>query len=95
MGSVKEQHLQHEKAGDQCLGRVVSRLDVNDASFAVSTPYFARDGVEGIREKVFELLKDFMVRGHGITGEIFHLLYYCFVTLLSFQFLGGDSAKAE
>ena len=64
MGSVKERYLQFEKAGDQYLGRVVSGLDVNDVSFAVSPPYFECDG--DVKEKILILLKDFTVGGHGI-----------------------------
>jgi len=48
MGSIKERYLQFEKAGDQYLGRVVSGLDVNDVSFAVSPPYFECNGPEGM-----------------------------------------------
>ncbi len=67
MGLVKEHYLQFKKAGDQYLGRVVSGLDVNDVSFAISPPYFECGDIEGdIREKIFILLKEFMVGGHGI-----------------------------
>jgi hypothetical protein len=79
MGSVKERYLQFEKAGDQYLGRVVSGLDVNDVSFAVSPPYFECDG--DVKEKILILLKDFTVGGHGIQGEIFQMLYFCFASL--------------
>jgi len=79
MGSVKERYLQFEKAGDQYLGRVVSGLDVNDVSFAVSPPYFECDG--DVKEKILTLLKDFTVVGHGIRGEIFQMLYFCFASL--------------
>jgi hypothetical protein len=43
MGHVKEHYLQYEKAGDQYLGRVVYRLDVNSANFAVSPPFLEFD----------------------------------------------------
>jgi len=61
MGSVKECYLQFEKAGDQYLGRVVSGLDVNDVSFAVSPPYFECDG--DVKENILTLIKDFTVGG--------------------------------
>ena len=79
MGSVKERYLQFEKAGDQYLGQVVSGLDVNDVSFAVLPPYFECDG--DMKEKILTLLKDFTVGGHGIRGEIFQVLYFCFASL--------------
>ena len=86
MGSVKERYLQFEKAGDQYLGRVVSGLDVNDVSFAVSPPYFECDG--DVKENIFTLIKDFTVGGHGIRGEIFQMLYFCFASLCyHFDFL--------
>jgi len=86
MGSVKEPYLQFEKAGDQYLGRVVSGLDVNDVSFAVSPPYFECDG--DVKENIFTLIKDFTVGGHGILGENFHMLYFCFASLCyHFDFL--------
>jgi len=79
MGSIKERYLQFEKAGDQYLGRVVSGLDVNDVSFAVSSPYFECNG--DVKEEILTLLKDFMVGGHGIRGEIWQVLYFCFTSL--------------
>jgi len=87
MGSVKERYLQFEKTGDQYLaGQVVSGLDVNDVSFAVSPPYFECDG--DVKEKILILLKDFTVGGHGIRGEIFQMLYFCFASLCyHFDFL--------
>ena len=86
MGSVKECYLQFEKAGDQYLGRVVCGLDVNDVSFAVSPPYFECDG--DVKAKILTLLKDFTVGGHGIRGEIFQMLYFCFASLCyHFEFL--------
>ena len=86
MGSVKERYLQFKKAGDQYLGRVVCGLDVNDVSFAVSPPYFECDG--DVKAKILTLLKDFTVGGHGIGGEIFQMLYFCFASLCyHFEFL--------
>ena len=86
MGSVKERYLQFEKAGDQYLGRVVSGLDVNDVSFAISPPYFECDCY--MKDKILTLLKDFTVGGHGIRGEIFQMLYFCFASLCyHFDFL--------
>ncbi len=88
-GSVKECNLQFKKAGDQYLGQVVSGLDVNDVSFAILPPYFECGDNEGdIWEKIFTLLKEFTVGGHGIRGEIFQLLYFCFASLCyHFNFL--------
>ena len=86
MGSIKERYLQFEKAGDQYLGQVVCGLDVNDVSFAVSPPYFECDG--DVKDKILTLLKDFTVGGHGIRGEIFQMLYFCFASLCyHFDFL--------
>jgi hypothetical protein len=76
MGSEKERYLQFEKAGDQYLGLVVSGLDVNDVSFAISPPNFeCCDNDNDVREKILTLLKEFTVGGHGIRGEIFS----CFI----------------
>ncbi len=61
---MKERYLQYEKAGDQYLGRVVSGLDVNDDSFAISPPYFESSGPKDkIRKQVNILLRDFTVGG--------------------------------
>ncbi len=89
MGSVKERYLQFEKAVDQYLGRVVSGLDVNNVSFAIFPCYFECGDNEGdIWEKIFTLLKEFTVGGHGIGGNIFQLLYFCFTSLCyHFNFL--------
>ncbi len=89
MGLVKERYLQFEKAGDQYLGRVVSGLDVNDVSFAISPPYFeCGDNEDDVREEILTLRKEFKVGGHGIRGEIFQLLYFCFASLCyHFDFL--------
>jgi hypothetical protein len=67
IGSVKERYLQFEKAGDQYLGLEVSGLDVNNVSFAILPPYFkCGDNKGDIWEKIFTLLKEFTVGGHGI-----------------------------
>ncbi len=88
MGSVKERYLQFEKAGDQYLGRVVSGLDVNDVSFATSPPYFEDDNNGMVRENVLTLLRNFVVGGKSIQGEVCHLLYFCFASLCyHFDFL--------
>ncbi len=77
MGSGKECCLQFEKAGDHYLGRVVSGLEVNDVSFAISPPYFeCGDNEDDVKEKMLNLLKEFMVGGHGIQSEIFQLLFF-------------------
>ncbi len=67
----------------------MSGLDVNNASFAILLPYFECDDNEGdMREKIFTLLKGFMVGGLGIQGEIFQLLCVCFLSLCyHFNFL--------
>ncbi len=67
----------------------MSGLDVNNVSFAISPPYFeCGDNEGGIWEKIFTLLKEFTVGGHGIRGEIFQLLYFCFASLCyHFNFL--------
>ena len=88
MGPVKERYLQYEKAGDQYLGRVVSGLDVNNVSFAVSPPHFESGPEDDVREKVNILLRDFTVGGDNISGEVFQVLYYCFASLCyHFDFL--------
>jgi len=74
MGPVNERYLQYEKAGNQYLGRVVSGLNVNDVSFAISPPYFESGLVDDVYENVHCLLRDFTMGGHTITGEIFHFL---------------------
>jgi len=82
MGPVKERYLQYEKAGDQYLGRVVSGLDVNNVSFAVSPPYFENDGIEDdVTEKINILLKSFTVGGDNLSGDVFRVLYFCFASL--------------
>jgi len=67
----------------------VSGLDVNDVSFAISPPYFeCCENEDDVREKILTLLKEFTVGGHGIRGEIFQLLYFCFASLCyHFDFL--------
>ena len=67
----------------------MSGLDVNDVSFAISPPYFeCGDNQDDVREEILTLLKEFTVGGHGIRGEIFQLLYFCFASLCyHFNFL--------
>jgi hypothetical protein len=81
MGPVKERYLQYEKAGDQYLGRVVSGLDVNDVSFAVSPPYFESGIEDDVSEKINTLLKAFTVGGGNLSGEVFQVLYFCFASI--------------
>ncbi len=65
---------------------MVSSLDVNNVSFAVSPPYFECDG--DVKENILTLLKDFKVGGHGTRGEFFQMLYFCFASLCyHFNFL--------
>ena len=85
---MKERYLQFEKAGDQYLGCVALGLDVNGVSFAVLPPYFELSSDNNDKEEILALLKDFIVGGHGINGEIFLLLYFCFASLCyHFDFL--------
>jgi hypothetical protein len=79
MGHVKERYLQYEKAGDQYLGRVVCGLDVNEASFGVSPPYFDTD-LETI-EKIHSLLKDYAVGGNRVTADMHRVFYFCYASL--------------
>ena len=71
---MKERYLQFEKAGDQYLGRVVCGLDVNDVKFAVSPPYFDfdddRPAEDGTDERVFSLLRDYMVGGDYVCASV-------------------------
>jgi hypothetical protein len=88
MGLVKERYLQFEKAGDQYLGWLVSGLEVNDVSFAISPSYFeCGDNEDNVKEMILNLLKEFTVGGHGIRGEIFELLYFCFTSNLLVEVL--------
>ena len=88
MGLVKECYLQFEKAGDQYLGRIVSGLEVNDVSFAISPPYFECGyNEDDVKKKILNLPKEFTVGGHGIRGEIFELLYFCFASNLLVEVL--------
>ncbi len=65
---------------------MVSGLNVNDISFAVSPPYFECDG--DVKEKILALLTDFTVWGYEIRGENFHMPYFCFASLCyHFNFL--------
>ena len=88
MGPVKERYLQYEKAGDQYLGRVVSGLDVNNVSCAISPPHFESGPEDDVCKKVNILFRDFTVGGDNISGEVFQVLYYCFASLCyHFDFL--------
>jgi hypothetical protein len=60
---------------------VVSRLDVNDVSFAISPPYFESGPDDDVKEKVLGLLREFVVWGNSIAGEVCHLLYFCFASI--------------
>jgi hypothetical protein len=94
MGPVKERYLQYEKAGDQYLGRVVSGLDVNDVSFAVSPPYFESGIADDVSENINNLLKAFTVGGGNLSGEIFQVLYFCFASLCyHFDYLVGITPR--
>jgi hypothetical protein len=94
MGPVKESYLQYKKAGDQYLGRVVSGLDVNDVSFAVSPPYFESRIEDDVSEKINNLLKAFTVGGGNLLGEVFQVLYFCFASLCyHFDYLVAITSK--
>ncbi len=81
MSSVKERYLQYKKAGNQYLGQVVSGLDVNDVSFAISPSYFESGPDDDVKENMLGLLREFVVGGNSIAGEVCHLLYFCFASL--------------
>ena len=79
MGHVKERYLQYEKTGDQYLGRVVCGLDVNNASFAVSSPFF--DAPNETVERINILLKEYMVGGKQVTVDMQRVFYFCYASL--------------
>jgi hypothetical protein len=96
MGSEKERYLQFEKAGDQYLGLVVSGLDVNDVSFAISPPNFeCCDNDNDVREKILTLLKEFTVGGMGFEVKYSVASFLLRVTVLSFRFFGRGFAQAK
>jgi hypothetical protein len=64
---------------------VVSGLDVNDVSFAILPPYFESGPDDDVKENVLGLLREFVVGGNSIVGEVCHLLYFCFA-LICFHF---------
>ncbi len=96
MGCVKEHYLQYEKAGDQYLGRVVSRHDINDVSFVISPPYFESGTDDDVKENVLSLLREFVVGGEQYCRLSMSpsVLLLC-LTLLSFQFLGEGFTKMK
>ena len=90
LGHVKERYLQYEKAGDQYLGRVVSGLDVNDVSFAVSPPFFDFEPGDGFAEKIYSLMREYMVRGDRVPASVHHIFLFCFASLcFHFDYLAG------
>jgi hypothetical protein len=94
MGPVKERYLQYEKAGDQYLEQVVSGLDVNNVSFAVSPPYFKSGIEDDVSKKINNLLKAFTVGGGNLSGEVFQVLYFCFASLCyHFDYLVAITSK--
>jgi hypothetical protein len=67
---------------------VVSGLDLNDISLTISPPYFESGPDDVVKENVLGLLRDFVVGGNSIAGEVCHLLYFCFASLcLHFDYL--------
>ena len=84
MGPVKERYLQYEKAGDQYLRRVVSGLDVNDVSFAISPPYFESGIVDDVSANINNLLTAFTVG-----GAIYRVKYFkcCIFVLRRFAII--------
>ncbi len=76
MGSIKECYLQYKKAGDQYLGGVVSRLDVNDISFVISSPYFESGPDDDVKENVLGLSGEVYV-----TCYIFALPHFAFISI--------------
>jgi hypothetical protein len=79
MGQVKERYLQYEKAGDQYLGRVVSGLDVNSVTFAVSPPFFDVD--DETRVQIEALIKSYVVGGKLLPAGVYQIFHYCFASL--------------
>ena len=86
---MKERYLQFEKAGDQYLGQFVCGLDVNDVKFAVSPPYFDFDAdANGTEDRVFSLLRDYMIGGDHVCASVHRIFYFCFESLTyHFDFL--------
>ncbi len=66
MGHIKKWYLQYKKAGDQYLGRVVCGLDVNNASLAMSPPFFNTD--KATIQKTHLLFKKYTVQGDQVTA---------------------------
>ncbi len=60
---------------------MVSGLDVNDVSFLISSAYFECGPDYDVKKNVLSLLKEFVVGGDSIAGEVCHLLYYFFASL--------------
>ena len=90
LGHVKERYLQYEKAGDQYLGRVVSGLDVNDVSFAVSPPFFDFEPGDGFAEIIYSLMREYMVCGDRVPASVHHIFLFCFASLcFHFDYLAG------
>jgi hypothetical protein len=68
---------------------VVSGLDVNDVSFAISPPYFESSPDDDVKENVLGMLREFTVGGNSIAGEVCHLLFFCFALIcFHFDYLG-------
>ena len=60
---------------------MVSGLDVNDVSYAISPPYSESGPDDDVKENVHVLLREFVVGGNSIAGEVCHLLFFCFASL--------------
>ncbi len=60
---------------------MVSGLDVNDVSFGISPPYFESGPDDDVKENLLGLLREFVLGGNSIAGEVCHLLYFCFASL--------------
>jgi hypothetical protein len=54
---------------------------VYDFSFVISPPYFESGPDDDVEENVLGLLREFVVGGNSIAGEVCHLLYFCFASL--------------
>ena len=84
MGGVKERYLSFEKAGDQYLGRVITGMDCNEASFATSPPYFDFTGCDDSEKKdkmLDQIVSNFMVGGVRLTPRVFHIVKMCYASL--------------
>jgi hypothetical protein len=86
MGHIKERYLQYEKAGDQYLGQDICGLEVNDESFAGSPNFFDFKERDERADRVYPLLKEYMVCGDHVPASVHHIFYFCFASLCYYHF---------